>query len=421
MSSLLQKSPIGGAISVFVFCVCFLVTNPSILAAQAGPSPDPAPLVIILMRLERGDVAGAERLMRDNLPVTKSRLEAVLPEIDRKFDEAGRFGATAGHDIHTEVMNNLLDEIRRNLKLFEVYSRLSGDEMLYKRLEARRLRVEGAYYTHDGEDACGDNLDWEEAQKLYRLALERLEAGFALAKETNDLRVMASAKNNMGSTLIRLLEPDKAIQEYREARRYSDQVTGEMYKGMVDLNMGNTFVWVGDPQQSLAYSQAALASFQKMGRVTWQANAVMNIGNAQTQKKEYASAWETTRMALDLAKQSGEDRVRGRALLNLGAIALQLKKPEAADYIQQAMEWYKGTEGEVYTPLEREVVAQEGLRLLSQIAKQKGDVETAERYNQQFMESVAADPDRYGALRASPCYALYKARPMKAQQASASQ
>jgi tetratricopeptide (TPR) repeat protein len=420
MSFSFRRIVVENVVPVLLFCHFLAAASPAGWAAQAGPSPDPAPLVIILMRLERGDAAGAERLMRDNLPVTKGRLEAVLPEIDRKFDEAGRFGATAGHDIHTEVMNNLLEEIRRNLKLFEVYSRLSGDDTLYKRLEARRLRVEGAYYTHDGEDACGDTLDWAEAQRLYRLALERLEAGFALAKETNDLRVMASAKNNMGSTLIRLLEPDQAIQEYQEARRYADQVTGEMYKGMVDLNTGNTFVWIGEPEQSLSYSQAALASFQKMGRVTWQANAVMNIGNAQMQKKEFGSAWETIRLALDLAKQSGEDRVRGRALLNLGVLGMQLKQPEAAGYVQEAMEWYKGAGGEVYTPLEREVVAQEGLRLLSQIAKQTGDAAAAARYNQQFMDAVAADPDRYGALRASPCYALYKARPMKTQ-ASVSQ
>src|SRR3972149_6396165 len=59
------------------------------LAAQVGPSPDPTPLVIVLTRLDRGDVAAAERLMSENLPVTKQRLEAVIAEFDEKFDELG--------------------------------------------------------------------------------------------------------------------------------------------------------------------------------------------------------------------------------------------------------------------------------------------------------------------------------------------
>ena len=237
------------------------------------------------------------------------------------------------------------------------------------------------------------------------------KGGFALAKEANDLRVMASAKNNMGSTLIRLLEPEKAIEAYNEAMGYADQVPGEMYKGLVRLNLGNTYVWTRDPDRSLTYSQAALTSFKKMGRGTWQANALMNIGNAQLLQQKFSSAWETMRIALDLAKQAGEDRVRGRALLNLGMAGLQLKKPEAAAYIQEAMEWYKGITGEIYTPIEQEAILQDGYRLLSQIAKATGDQAAGEKYDKLFFESIGPDPDRYGKLRTSPCFAIYQARP----------
>lgn len=391
-----------------------LVASSPRLAAQAPPSPDPTPLSLILLRLDRGEVASAERLLRENLPVMKRRLEDKIAEFDAKFDELGRSGATGGHDIHVEVLEQFINEVRRHEKLFEMYSRVSRDEVLYKRIRARTLRFEGAYYTHYGEDVCGDDLNWEEAQQRYKLALEKLEAAFALAKEVNDVRLMASDKNNIGSTLIRMIEPEKAIQAYEEGMRYAQQLPGEMYRGLVNLNLGNTYVWVGEAERSLRYSESALAAFKRMGRGTWQANAAMNIGAAYMRLQKFSNAWETLSVGLDLAKQSGEDRVRGRALLNLGMVGYQLKKPEAAALIEEALEWYEGEGKEIYTPIEREAVKQDGLRLLSRIAKDRGDAAAGEKYDRQFFETLGADPDRYGAIRSSPCFAIYVGRPAKA-------
>jgi len=387
--------------------------------SQIPPAPDPTPLSLIAVRLDAGDVAGAERLLGENLPVQKRRLEEKLTEFDQKFDELGRAGATGGHDVHTAVLQAFIDEVRRYQKVFDVYRRLSNDEVLYKRASARTLRFEGAYYTHFGEDSCGDELDWEEAQERYHTALEKLEAAFALGRETNDQRLMASAKINLGSTWIRLIEPEKAIQAYEEAMRYAQQLGGDMYPGLVNLNLGNTYVWIGDPEKSLTYSEASLAAFRRMGRGTWQANAAMNIGNAYLRQQKFSTAWESLSLALELAKRSGEDRIRGRALLNLGMAVWQLKRPEAAPLVQEALAWYAGEGKEIYTPIEREAVSQDGLRLLSQIAKDSGDEAAAEEYNRRFFEAVGPDPDRYGALRASPCFEIYKARPIR--QAAAQQ
>jgi len=403
--------------SVLALWCLFSMTHLPRLAAQATPSPDPAPLIILQNKLDHGQADDAERLMKDNLAATKNRLADLIDERDSRFDELGRFGATSGHEVHKEVLDQFLEENNRYAKLYDLYRRVSGDQVLYKRFEARRLRYEGAFFTHDGEDICGDQLDWEEAQKHYRLALERLDAGFALAKEVSDTRLMASAKINIGSTLIRMLEPEKAIEAYTEGMRYADQLTGEMYKGMVRLNMGNTYIWIVEPEKSLAYAQSALESFKKMGRGTWQANALMVIANAQMEQKQYASSWETMRAALDLAVQSGEDRVRGKALLNLGSLALMLKRPDAADYFKQAIEWFK-THGEVYTSIERETVQQDGLLSLSRVAEQAGDKALAEKYKNEFFDSIRANPERYEQVRSSPCYALYKARPSNKQQAS---
>lgn len=397
--------------------VCLLVVSSPRLAGQAGPSADPAPLFILLNKIDHNEMDDAERLMKDNLAVTKTRLEELINERDTRFDELGRFGATSGHEVHKEILDQFIQENVRYAKLFDLYRKLTGDEVLYKRFEARRLRYEGAFLTHEGEDVCGDTLDWAAAQKLYQEALEKLAAGFALAREVNDTRLMASAKINIGSTLIRMIEPEKAIEAYTEGMRYADQLPGEMYKGMVRLNMGNTYVWINEPDQSLSYAQSALESFRKMGRGTWEANAQLLIGNAQLEQKKFSSAWETLRMALDLAVQSGEDRVRGKALINLGSIALLLNRPaEAIDYVEQARDWFD-KHGEVYTAIERETVAQDGLLLLSEAAKQAGNKDQAEQYRQEFLRSLAASPGRYNTVRESPCYALYKARPAKQQAA----
>lgn len=386
-----------------------------VVAAQSRPSADPVPLYLLATLVKYGEIEKAERQMKDNLPVTRQRLEELIAERDRRFDELGRFGATSGHEVHKEVLDNFLEENRHYSKLFEIYGRLANDSVLPKRFEARRLRYEGAYYTHAGEDECGEHLDWEAARRLYQEALDRLEAGFALAKEVNETRVMASAKINIGSTLIRMLEPERAIAAYKEGMSYADQLPGDMYKGMVRLNLGNTYVWIVEPEQSLQYAQDALAAFRRMGRGTWESNALMVIGNAQMLQKQYASSWETQRAALDLAMQSGEDRVRGKALLNLGVLALLLNRPDAANYIEQARDWY-ANHGDVYTQLERDVVAQDSLMMLSQAAQQAGDRELADRYKKQFTDTINVDPERYSQMRNSPCYALYKAQPSNKQQ-----
>ncbi len=276
--------------------------NSNFLEAQITPSSDPVPLMIMLTKLDQNDVAGAERLMGENLEVVKQRLEGVLGELDQKFDHLGRYGATSGHEVHTEVLENFLEEVGRYAKLFDVYRRLSGDDVLYKRIEARRLRFEGALYTHAGEDACGDHLDWEEANEFYNLALQRLQAGFVMAEEVDELRVMVSAKNNMGSTLIRMVQPDRGLAAYQEALRLANQLGGDMYPGMIRMNLGNTHVWVGEPDLSMAYLEPALAAFKRMGRGTWQANALLTIGNVYLRQGKFSSAWETLGVALEVSK-----------------------------------------------------------------------------------------------------------------------
>jgi uncharacterized protein YicC (UPF0701 family) len=128
------------------------------------------------------------------------------------------------------------------------------------------------------------------------------------------------------------------------------------------------------------------------------------------EQKNFASSWETLSMALEVAKQSGEDRVRGKALMNLGAVAAQLKRPEAADYIKEAQQWYR-THGEVFTQIERETVAVDGLMMLARIYDSQGNQAEADKYRKAYTAAIAENPDRYNEVRSSPCYALYKANP----------
>ena len=385
--------------------------------AQTTPSPIPAPLREILSKLDQGDSAGAEQLLAQNLPRVKGQLEALLGRIDQEFDDLGKYGAVSykfgpGYQPLTEAN-------RRYQKVFELYRQRARDENLFQRFEARRLRIEGADYTDRGEIACGEKLDWEQAQKFYQTALDRLEASFALAQETKDYRVMASAKNNIGSTLIRLAKPKEALQAYSEGLRYAEQLPGPLYKGLLRLNLGNTYVWVGEPDEALRHLNPALDLFKKMGRGTWIANALMTIGNAYLRQQKYANAWETLQLSLEIARQSKENRVYGRALLNLGMAGMQLQKKEALSLVQKGLEWYETDAGkEVYVPIEREVVRQDGLRLLSQMARQSGNQALAEKYHKEYLGSFGPDPDRYAALRQSPCFEIYQARPTSQYQAA---
>ena len=89
---------------------------------------------------------------------------------------------------------------------------------------------------------------------------------------------------------------------------------------------------------------------------------------------------------------------------------LQLKKPEATALVEEALAIYR-EDTEVYPSVEREAVLQDGLRLLSQIARQSGDEALADERMKQFFESMGSDPDRYNTIRQSPCFEIYQARP----------
>lgn len=406
---------------VCCWLIATILCNCALAQSQTRPAPpelaegDPALVRILVWQLDRGDTVEAERLMQANLPQMKPRLEELLREVDQEFDILGRFGAVSIR--FGPGYGELEEKNRRYEKLFALYRRLSRDDDLWKRFEARKFRVDGAHFTNQGEIACGDQMDWEAAQRFYRQALERLESAFALAQQVNDLRLMASAKMNIGSTEMRLGRPEDALRTYAQSLRYAEQVPGEFYKGLLRLNLGNAYVWIGDPDKSVSYSQEALAIFRRIGRGTWEANALMNLGNAQLRQGKFASAWETLRLTLEAAQKSGENRVYGRALLNLGMAGVQLQKKEAIPMLEEALEWYR-KDKEIYPAIEREVVLQDGLRLLGQLARQTGDTATAEKYEKQYAQSLGRDPNRYRALRSSPCFAIYQSRPATKSPAS---
>lgn len=409
-----SKARIGLLIIALVF------TTVTGLSAQSRPVPpsfegDPALPRILVWQLEKGQTADAERLLRANMGTIKDRLEEIVRDIDKEFDILGRFGAVSIR--FGPGYGELEAKDRGYEKLFDLYKKLGGDEILYKRFEARRLRVEGAHLTNQGENACGETADWDTAQKLYQDALKSLNGAFALTQQIGDYRLMASSKINIGSALIRLGRPDEAIKAYNEASQYAEKAPGDLYKGLVRLNLGNSYVWKGDPEKSIPYSQEALAIFRKIGRGTWEANALMNLGNAYIREKRFADAWETLRLTLEIARKNGEYRVYGRTLINMGMAGIQLKKSDAAALLQEGLQWYKD-DTEIYPAIEREMIHQDGLRMLSQLARQSGNEELAEKYQREFLESMGSDPNRYNNLHESPCFAIYQARPKPQNTAS---
>ena len=236
-------------------------------------------------------------------------------------------------------------------------------------------------------------------------------------REQKDFRMMASIKDNIGSTQIRLLHPQEALRAYMEGLPYADQLDGDMYKGLLRLNLANVYVWIGEPERALPYAQEAINIFRKIGRGTWEANAMMTMGNAYLRQQKFSSAWETLNLTLQKAQQSGEYRVYGRTLMNLGAAGLQLKKLESRALLEQGVAWYK-EDNEIYPAIEREAVLQDGLRLLSQLSQQAGNQSQGEQYTKEYLETLGSDPNRYQTLRQSPCFAIYRARPVAGKTSS---
>ena len=61
--------------------------------------------------------------------------------------------------------------------------------------------------------------------------------------------------------------------------------------------------------------------------------------------------------------------------------------------------------------IEREVIVQQALQMLNQLAQKIGDQQMQEKYARQYAEAAAAAPHSFSELRASPCFAIYMARP----------
>jgi len=160
MSERIGRS-LKSVIAILLMALLWPLEN-TVVYSQTRPSPpvlseeDPAFIRILLWQFERGEAVRAEEILKANLARIKPRLEAVIAEIDREFDILGRFGAVSIY--FGPGYGDLETSNEQYEKLFDLYRRLSGDEDIYKRFEARKLRVEGAHFTNQGEIECGDQF-----------------------------------------------------------------------------------------------------------------------------------------------------------------------------------------------------------------------------------------------------------------------
>lgn len=194
------------------------------------------------------------------------------------------------------------------------------------------------------------------AQQAYRTAL-------AIARKQGDRFLETAALGSLGLIATREEHYDESIQFNRAALELSRSVGAQ---GSEPIILGNT-AWglfeLGDFDGSLSLFEQAQQSAEKEANPGVELGWTVDVGALNFYLRDYASAENELRQALELAKRLNQKSQVGAALDVLASVALKQGRTEAAEsYDQQALAQFRAIgyhAGEVSSELTEAQIAAE--------------------------------------------------------------
>jgi len=172
-------------------------------------------------------------------------------------------------------------------------------------------------------DVSGDPV---KALELYQATL-KVWQDFDGRGELRDRDQLGSAFNNVGETLNKLGRWQEARDNYQAALSiFQKSGNGQREATCLD-NLGQLYQDLGDPDLALDYHQKALAQLQKFKNAELEANVLSHLGTVNISRNNLEAALKNFQMAFELRQN---DRGKGYALLNIGAVKALQKSPQRA-------------------------------------------------------------------------------------------
>ncbi|NOU47006.1 MAG: tetratricopeptide repeat protein [Bacteroidales bacterium] len=204
-----------------------------------------------------------------------------------------------------------------------------------KRLEADSISV-GHTYNNLGT-IYYDLRAYNEAQPYF-------EKAKTIAQQFNDTESFIIATNNIGLIYTELHQFTEALRSFKESIKHAHKNEDLSGLAVATENIGNVFMFQEQSDSALKYFYEAQRIYTNLGQKN--GSNFLGIGRSWHLKGEYDKALKSFHEALEIAQQSGDQKIKTDALRNIFETAKTSgNKPEAYN----AAVWYIGLIDSVQT------------------------------------------------------------------------
>jgi tetratricopeptide (TPR) repeat protein len=208
------------------------------------------------------------------------------------------------------------------IRVSSLYGRATGDRTYSRRFNARKQRLDGTQLLND---------------RRYRDALKPLTAALIEAEAVGDKWLQAIARVNLAYGHLELGHDERALAQSQQAADVAGTLDDKA-RGLTLYNLGSVHLHLKNFTRSVEYSRQSVAVSKKAGVRLWEGNSLLNLGAALQQLGDVDGARIAFEQGLGVLETTRDRLGTGRALYNLGALALDQERYEpAASYLERAL------------------------------------------------------------------------------------
>ena len=156
------------------------------------------------------------------------------------------------------------------------------------------------------------------ARGQFEQALDNLHAALAAADLANDSNRRAAVHYQMSVLTLALKQPPRALGESREAFRQAAMARNAYLMAKAKMAESAAMEVLGHPAEEIAALEDALTIARTTGSATTEALALVNLADIYLRRKDFKTAYELARAALDIARPFDDISLMATAKANMG-------------------------------------------------------------------------------------------------------
>lgn len=255
-------------------------------------------------------------------PAVAQRMEDLLPRIAAEKNDSARF-YLAFSGLTTSETNPVQD--MHNADVLLVHGQMAGDQVS----QTLGLLCLGYDYREFGSTAK---------------ALEYNLKGVAVAEETGDPRLLASAYAGVSTNYLDLQEFPKAIAYGRKSIAHAAMVEVNMFTIVGPMFLGETYLAAGKPDSALIYTQKAYELTMSSGIKDYLGAIYGNLGMIQARMGDPALAEKYMQLAVQEGQRIGSAKYINIPYMALADFHAANGRPDTAiAYAKKAIAAVQGT------------------------------------------------------------------------------